>query len=64
MVNDRQSGHFMKSFFQIEKLITYTPDGENILRFFFIFFYGLSQAADVDIHRAGLHECFIPLDII
>jgi hypothetical protein len=42
----------IKNLAQIGELISDTPDGENILRFFCIFFYSESQAADMDVHGA------------
>ena len=40
---------------RIGELISDTPYGEKILRFFFIF-NGESWMADMDIHGAGLHK--------
>jgi hypothetical protein len=50
--------------FLIGKFVPDASDGEDILRFFFIFFYSQSQAADMNIHRPRFHKRFIPPDIV
>ena len=55
---------FVSGSFRVYKFISDPPDSQDILRLILIFFYGHPQAADMDIHSAGLHESLISPDII